>query len=464
MLQPSYIPFLVAGMLITGCSNSLLSKWQDMLCVEGCTPGDDRPMVLFEQPVWQTLQMFIGEMLCFLPVLVGYIHSRRTRIQLNEGTQAALAEDDDLEEVAEESTLTSVEKARPMTGWRMCLLFFPAFFDICGTTLMNVGLLYTPVSIYQMTRGALVLWVGLFSVLFLRRRLWVYQWLALITVMGGVSIVGVAGSLAKERGIIPQKPEEVGEAVRIVVRWLVKVRAEKEEEPATAVAVGVLFVLFAQIFTASQFVVEEKIMARYSIGPMLAVGLEGFFGAATTLLAMPVLSVLSSQSPFFDFPRGWAQIIHSPPVLWGSVAIAFSIAFFNFFGLSVTRHVSATARSTTDTCRTLGIWLVSLGLGWEHITWPWSVLQVTGFGLLVYGTFLFNNLVSPPSFLRPSSTAAEDEGLVAGRNQEDREEERGLLSERVLRDTAVLPADLGQSGFDVAPPPAQGAVRLSGSE
>lgn len=41
--------------------------------------------------------------------------------------------------------------------------------------LMNVGLLYTPVSIYQMTRGALVLFVGVFSVLFLRRRLWLYQ-------------------------------------------------------------------------------------------------------------------------------------------------------------------------------------------------------------------------------------------------------------------------------------------------
>lgn len=40
---------------------------------------------------------------------------------------------------------------------------------------MNVGLLYTPVSIYQMTRGALVLFVGTLSVLFLRRRLWLYQ-------------------------------------------------------------------------------------------------------------------------------------------------------------------------------------------------------------------------------------------------------------------------------------------------
>jgi hypothetical protein len=65
---------------------------------------------------------------------------------------------------------------------------------------------------------------------------------------------------------------------------------------------------------------------------------------------------------------------------------------FNFFGLSVTRTVSATSRSTIDTCRTLFIWIVSLGLGWETFKW----LQVLGFAFLVYGTFLFNDLIRPP--------------------------------------------------------------------
>ena len=80
---------------------------------------------------------------------------------------------------------------------------------------MNVGLLYTPVSIYQMTRGALVLFVGVFSVVFLRRRLWLYQyakasifrlkigqhfsrWVSLIVVMSGVCLVGYSGSLIKD--------------------------------------------------------------------------------------------------------------------------------------------------------------------------------------------------------------------------------------------------------------------------
>jgi hypothetical protein len=63
---------------------------------------------------------------------------------------------------------------------------------------MNVGLLYTPVSIFQMTRGALVLFVGILSVIFLHRRLHLYQWLALLIVMGGVGVVGLSGSLVKK--------------------------------------------------------------------------------------------------------------------------------------------------------------------------------------------------------------------------------------------------------------------------
>lgn len=123
-----------------------------------------------------------------------------------------------------------------------------------------IGLLYTPVSIYQMTRGALVLWVGLFSVMFLRRKLWLYQyvcclfngdhkvlnkldyihscrWLSLVTVMIGVSIVGLSGSLAKDAG--------KGDAS---LQSLVARIAQGEEPPSEAtVFIGILFILFAQL-------------------------------------------------------------------------------------------------------------------------------------------------------------------------------------------------------------------------
>jgi hypothetical protein len=82
-------------------------------------------------------------------------------------------------------------------------------------------------------------------------------------------------------------------------------------------------------------------------------------------------------------------------VLYSGIVVACSIALFNYFGLSVTKYVSATARSLTDTCRTLAIWIVSLMLGWEMLMWPISLLQVAGFGLLVYGTVRMGSTHGP---------------------------------------------------------------------
>ncbi|KAF9500363.1 hypothetical protein BDN71DRAFT_1585891 [Pleurotus eryngii] len=419
-------------MIITGSSNSLWSKWQDMQCVENCSDPNPANRVLYEQPVWQTLQMFLGEMLCFLPVIYTWL---RTRSQ-----QAPVHLPSDFEGEPLVPNKAEVQSEH-LSGSKVLLLWIPALCDLTGTTLMNVGLLYTPVSIYQMTRGALVLFVGILSVVFLHRRLWLYQWVSLITVMTGVCLVGLSGFFKGHEG----EDALIDTLLPVSLAHVRRAYLSPEAE-ASKVLVGVFFILFAQIFTATQFVVEEKIMGRYSVAPLVAVGYEGLFGAITILLFFPILAIpsVATKSTFFDLPRGWHQMVDTPTVLYSGIAIACSIALFNFFGLSVTRHVSATARSLTDTCRTLSIWLISLGLGWERFIWPISMLQVLGFSLLVYGTFLFNNLVSPPPCLPGPRPSSADDART------DAEEEQGLFSS-TLDETAALPTDLGQSGFDVVP-------------
>ena len=51
------------------------------------------------------------------------------------------------------------------------LLCLPTIFDLAATVLMNIGLLYVTASVYQMMRGAEMLFAALFSVVFLRRTL-----------------------------------------------------------------------------------------------------------------------------------------------------------------------------------------------------------------------------------------------------------------------------------------------------
>jgi hypothetical protein len=221
--------------------------------------------------------------------------------------------------------------------------------------------------------------------------------------MIGVSLVGLSGSLVKkvidENGEVVHVTEEKDAATVFVGKTMLHPRVLPEVLPrlflprcsfrtlcsdlVRAYALTLCKSLTVPYSTAIQFVVEEKIMSKYSVAPLLAVGWEGFFGCLSIVIALPVLTKFKDRSSFFDLERGWHQMINTPTVLYTSFAIALSIAMFNGFGLSVTRSVSAAARSTADTCRTLGIWIVSLYLGWEHIDFPFSGLQVLGFALLV---------------------------------------------------------------------------------
>jgi drug/metabolite transporter (DMT)-like permease len=385
------VPFLVAMMLLTGVCNTLLTKYQDNQCVRNCDDPDPRNHRRFEQPILQSAQMFVGEMGCWLVVGAMALY-RRLRARAGSsptaqgsGYQAISTTDRDLPAAVDED---GQPKDRPsvLRGYRITLLALPAVCDICATTLMNAGLLLVAASIYQMTRGALVLFVGIFSVVFLRRHLHLFQWLSLVGVVLGVAVVGLAGA------IWPDQPVRSGE------------EHATEGMSSTAMAVvGVTLIAGAQIGTATQFVLEEWMLENSPIAPIKVVGWEGIFGFVVTVLLMVIGHLAIGQTDagrygIFDMKEGLRQMIENRELAITSVLIMISIGGFNFFGLSVTRSVSATARSTIDTCRTLFIWIVSLGLGWERFKW----LQVLGFAILVYATFVFNGIVQPPfRALRP---------------------------------------------------------------
>lgn len=378
---------------------------QDNQCVRNCDDPDPKKRAYFEQPVLQTAQMFVGEMGCWLVVGLMSLY-QRYQVRKNGGSattaaeggyQAVAPEDDGSGDAASIHSTTALNgngntkflathENSVLRGFGILLLALPSICDILGTTLMNAGLLLVAASIYQMTRGALVLFVGLFSVIFLHRHLYAFQWVSLGGVVAGVALVGLAGAISPDTTTVGSD-----EAI-ISATAIADVGAD-----ALRVIIGVLLIAGAQIFTATQFVLEEWILERSTIEPIRVVGWEGIFGFAVTLIGMIVLHFTIGRTEvgqygYFDMVEGWRQMTSDPRILFTSFLIMISIGGFNFFGLSVTHNVSATSRSTIDTCRTLFIWLVSLGLGWETFKW----LQVAGFVLLVYFTFVFNGIVRPP--------------------------------------------------------------------
>ena len=284
---------------------------------------------------WNRAQMFVGEMGCWLVVFGFYIYSRlasRDAPLLHGNYEPVDDHDSGIESDNEEmgGSFSALEAANPavkslvassdgrteLVGWKVTLLALPACCDIAGTTLMNVGLLFVAASIYQMTRGALVLFVGLFSVIFLKRKLYLYQWSALVIVVVGVAIVGLAGAIAPNPQAQPE-PQSILESSLLLVRETannVKITAKSTE--ALYTVLGVLMIAAAQIFTATQFVLEEWILEQYALEPLKVVGWEGIFGLAVTLVGMIILhlavgSTEEGRNGYFDAKEGWREMSKS---------------------------------------------------------------------------------------------------------------------------------------------------------
>lgn len=131
--------------------------------------------------------MFFGELLCLIPYL--YLRSRKRAARKARGIV---------------STSTAEEKSARYWG-RFFAFAIPATCDAIATTLLNVGLYYTFASTYQMLRGTLVLFAGLFTIAILQRQLFIHHWLGMVLITAGAALVG-ASSLIANSGSGDDKP------------------------------------------------------------------------------------------------------------------------------------------------------------------------------------------------------------------------------------------------------------------
>lgn len=304
-----------------------------MQCVGNCDAPLKKDRHLFEQPVLQTLQMFIGESGCWL--VIGLFSAYERYASRRAGYEAVSEADGENAEgvvtptLSDESDTTAVsnplkpahaddEGRIPLEGWNVFLLALPACCDIAGTTLMNVGLLFVAASIYQMTRGALVLFVGLFSVWFLKRHLGLYKWFSLFIVVFGVAIVGLAGAITRDDKASHSSVSSFASGGEEQIMTA--------PSQAVMTVIGVLLIAGAQIFTATQFVLEERIMEKYSMEPIRVVGWEGVFGFLVTLIVMIVLH-FAVGTGYFNAREGFYQMTHYPAIAVSSLLIMISIGY-----------------------------------------------------------------------------------------------------------------------------------------
>lgn len=135
----------------------------------------------------------------------------------------------------------------PSANFSVFWLMVPAVLDACGSSLMYIGLALTYSSVYQMLRGTSVFLTGLhqhycflftrlvpsctdfslsslcvsglFSVLFLERRLFVFHWFGMLLVLGGCAVVGVASVLFQNDSVTASNPL-TGDIIIVLAQFL----------------------------------------------------------------------------------------------------------------------------------------------------------------------------------------------------------------------------------------------------
>ena len=263
------------------------------------------------------------------------------------------------------------------------ILAAPAAFDLIATFLANVGLLYVTVSIFQLVKSTIIIFVALFKVLILKDRLRGYMWIGI-----GLNTVAVLMASATSFGDSTLQVNNSG------------------ANPAF----GIFMILLSCAVQASQYVFEEKLMDEGDCAPpLVVVGMEGVWGLLlTSFVVYPIAYVipgddLGSHERFDD---AFEMLRNSPLARLVVAVFVLVILGYNVFGVSVTYLLCSIWHAILDNFRPITVWGADLllfytfthgqfGEAWTN----WSWLQLGGMVLLLLGTAIYNGTLKLPGFV-----------------------------------------------------------------
>ncbi len=170
-----------------------------------------------------------------------------------------------------------------------------------------------------MLRGSVIVFVAVFSKIFLGREMGKRRWSGIFFIVVGLALVGISDMLSRSGS----------------------------SDNNTSILVGDILIVVAQIITATQMVYEERFVGSLDIPSLQAVGWEGFFGFAVLSTLLVPFYFIPVPASFSGNPRNVLEdaidafwmIKNNNLLLVPISGTVISIAFFNFAGISVTKEV-----------------------------------------------------------------------------------------------------------------------------
>ena len=356
-ISNSKLYFLIILLLFTGAINVVGTK----LLVS----GESLNVGFQGHEKFITFSMFWGELLC---LLFHYINERFLKDKKN--SKSLIKEEE------------KKERKEPKS-WYFLL---PAILDILGTTISVIGLSFISSSIFQMFKGALVIFVCIATIIFIKIKYYRHHFLGIVIVILGLLIVGL-NAILENKSSFGKNP-----------------------------ALGIFLVLLSQIFACIQYIIEEKILKTYKIAELKAVGLEGIWGGIIYIILLFIFYFIDCKNwPDYlkksmcakdnkgntrleDTIFAFKQIVEEKKLLFYLLLVIFSIAFFNFSGLAVAKYGSSTLRTIVNIMRTVIIWAFFLIMPFvpEETKEEFSWLQLLGFIIVLLGGAIYNEILVIP--------------------------------------------------------------------
>ena len=239
---------LALGMLVAGTANTVTCK------AALSTVSLNAP---FNHPFVMSGCMFCGEIMCLVwhNCQAAFRQRRRRMLGLEVSGPSGGAT----------GQAGGDRQAREDAAVPKHIFALPALCDILGTSVMYVGLTLTTASTYQMLRGSVIIFTGVLSATYLRRKQWAHHWVAMLLVFAGVLTVGTASTaMAAADADSSQGDGSLGSG------GSGGSGSGGSGQPASSHArgqalLGSVLVVASQLFTALQMCLEERFVTGYDL-------------------------------------------------------------------------------------------------------------------------------------------------------------------------------------------------------
>jgi hypothetical protein len=342
-------PLYALALIVSGTFSTILSKTQynvrsegTELCVDPTDPSKMTTLCAFDKPWFSALLAKLAMAVCLLYLYIRKFAQHREYLEtplmkMRKSGQRYMntpemrrknpaAGSQQRRQSGESNSLLGRSSAR--ISWRtIASIAWPSLLDLLQTLIANVGLLWVSSSVYQMARGSVIIFSAFFSVKYMGKRLYAYHYASICIVALSVVLVGWAGTSSADMS---------------------------PTSDASNAVLGLALIVFAQLLTAMQIIVEEHMMVKLNVSPMVLVGYEGLWGLVFYIVLIPVLSLTpAGTTPISkiwheDFYDSIVKISHSPAQIVICVLTVVVVAVLNVVANYVTKHLSAVLRSITE--------------------------------------------------------------------------------------------------------------------